>query len=255
MPTNTPTSIASCVLAAAIGAAAPSTRLTIDPKYWALDIPIVSLEQPKGVAIVDTAGFTESKKLHPRNFATYYHGLPIDFAIGPDYLNVHRLELGTLEGNAWTVTLDVQTRNGQTFAFASCTIGESRFRLLLDTAALAWTSSDSDRAFPFGVVFLTSQSFANLRRSEPSWVYRPNGVQIMSESGRFVDEPAVEAPKITCGDLTTTNVDVVERSDSTTYDWFANKFGQPIAGDASLAAFRGNGVVINLPAMQLNVYR
>jgi hypothetical protein len=223
--------------------------------FWGRGVIVVALTKPvTGRAIVDTGGATESRKQHPKDFDAYYHGLPIQFAIGPDFLARRRILLAyTGAGKALRVPLDVATNAQDTLAFVSCTAGAARYRMLLDTAAFAWLSSDTNHAQPIGVTLVSSQTFAALRadpqsRPGPTW-------QIMNESGHFVNEPSLIASSLTCGDVTTRHAMVVERSDNTTYQHIRKEFGLTVDGDVGLGGLPGLGWTLDFPARLLTIHR
>lgn len=241
--------------ASALQGGSVTQRFTTIAAFWGRGVIVVSLTKPViGRAIVDTGGFTESRKQHPKDFDAYYHGLPIQFAIGPDYLAHRRILLAnTGAGRALRVPLDVAAKGQDTLAFVGCTAGAARYRMLLDTAAFAWSSADTNHAQPVGVTLLSSQTFTTLHadprnRPGPTW-------QIMNESGHFVNEPSLVASSLTCGDVTTRNAIVVERSDNTTYQYIRKQFGLAVNGDIGLGGLPGIGWTLDFPARLLTVHR
>jgi hypothetical protein len=234
--------------------AAPAVTFSVSPDQWARNIPIVAVPSPGGFmrAIVDTGGFTESKAHHPRDFVTYYHGLPISMAIGPDYLRDRSVTLGTPSGGApETIPLDVMTKNGSTSALLSCNIGGQPYRMLLDTAALAWSKSDTARASPVGVIFLAGPAFTDVLARHPDWQTQEH--QIAGED-RFVTARSMIAPETACGGVVRRNRLIVERSDPTTFAYLAKSFGVAVQGDASLSAFSGKSIRLDFPNRSLQVW-
>src|SRR5215469_17794235 len=101
-----------------------------DDHFWRQGIIIVSLTKPKPAqAILDSGGVSESREKAKSDFETYYHGLPIEMAVGADYLANHRVVLGQPSENPITVPLDVRTQQHETVAFLSCDIGSRINRL------------------------------------------------------------------------------------------------------------------------------
>jgi hypothetical protein len=232
---------------------AQAARLSTIDMYWKRGVVIVKVSKPvAGRAIVDTGGNTELRKEHPRDFETYYHGLPIDMAIGPDYLARHRVLLADTEsGRPLRVPLDITTKDAFTLAFVTCTIGSQPYRFLLDTAALAWSTHDNAHATPLGVTFVGRAAFAALRRQEHN---RPGRLwQIMNESGRFVSEPSLIVATLRCGSAGTSSAIVVERSDDTTYHLLKKTFGFTVDGDVGLGGLPGRGWIVDFPDRLLTV--
>jgi len=243
------------VTVAVAEASTQTARLSTIDVYWKRGVAIVKVSKPlPGLAIVDTGGYTELRKEHPRNFETYYHGLPIDMAIGPDYLAHHRVLLAQTEsGHPIRVPLEIRTKDSSTFAFVTCTIGSRPYRFLLDTAALAWDTRDQKHATPLGVTFVGRAAFAALHRQEQN---RPGSSwQIMNESGRFVTEPSLIVASLRCGRAGTSSAIVVERSDDTTYDFLKKSFGIRVDGDVGLGGLPGRGWIVDFPARLLTVER
>jgi hypothetical protein len=125
--------------------------------------------------------------------------------------------------------------------------------MLLDTAAFGWASTDTKHAQPTGVTLVSSKMFSALRtdaqnRPGPTW-------QIMNESGHFVTEPSLVAASVTCGEVTSRNVILVERSDDTTYQFIRKELGLTVDGDVGLGGLQGIGWTIDFPARLLTVHR
>jgi hypothetical protein len=230
-------------------------RLATLDGFWQRGAIVVALTQPVvGRSIVDTGGATESRKSHPRDFDTYYHGLPIQFAIGPDYLAHRRILLAnTYSGKGLRAPLDVLRKGQETFAFVNCTAGAVRYRMLLDTAAFAWASTDTKRAQPIGVTLVSSKTFSALRAEAQNRLGRT--WQVMNESGHFATEPSLIVSSFTCGEVTSRNAIIVERSDNTTYQFIRKEVGLTVDGDIGLGGLQGIGWTIDFPAHLLTVHR
>lgn len=243
------------LLVAVLGlSAATAVTFSVSPRQWARNVPVVTVPSADGFtnAIVDTGGFTESKAHHPRDFVTYYHGLPISMAIGPDYLRDRSVTLGTpSKATPETIPLDVITKNRDTFALLGCTIDDRSYRMLLDTAALAWRDSDAVRRSPAGVILLSEPSFTSIFRRHPRWATHDH--QIAKDDG-FVEARAMVVPQTFCGGAMRKNRLIVERSDATTFNYLAKSFGVTVQGDASLSAFSGKSIRLDFPNRTLQVW-
>jgi len=231
---------------------AAGARLSVISAFWHRGIILVDLPS-MGRGIVDTGGYTESRRQHPRNFETYYHGLPIGFSLGPDYLVRSPVVLGVDGRAALRVPLLLITNDQGTFAFTDCIAGGARYRMLLDTAALAWAAADTERARPVGVTLVRAAVFSALRAGKqnqpgPPW-------EIMGESGHFVSEPSISVAALTCGAVTTHNAIIVERSDNTTYELLRKTLGFTVDGDVGLGGLPGVGWTIQFPSKLLIVHR
>jgi hypothetical protein len=226
--------------------------LAIVASFWAANVPVGRFAFPGGnlTAIVDTGGTTELRKTHPKDFATYYHGLHVDAAIGADYLRDHAIELGSVSANADSVSLDVRTVKHQTTAFVRCTIAQTSYRMLLDTAALAWKSTDTGALHPLGVIYLGRAAFDGVARrlnvAVASAAYR-----IVDGRGRFIAARSLIAPNTRCGDVQRKERLIVERTDSSTYAGMKQTTGLDVDGDVSLSAFEGSGLLIDFPHKHL----
>jgi hypothetical protein len=173
--------------------------------------------------------------------------------LGPDYLARGPVVLGSDGRAALHVPLLLITNDQGTFAFTDCMAGGAHYRMLLDTAALAWAAADSERAKPVGVTLVRAGMFSALRARKqnkpgPTW-------EIMGESGHFVSEPSMIVASLTCGAVTTHNAVIVERSDNTTYDLLGKMLGFTVDGDIGLAGLPGVGWTIQFPLKLLIVHR
>ena len=218
----------------------------------ARDIPVATFSTKSGKvrAIVDTGGVTISRRNDPRTFATYYRGLGIDAAVGADYLRTHVVRIGDTRGSPRRrIPLDVRTKRGLTAAFVSCMLGKHSYRLLLDTAALAWIKGQME---PRGVVLLAPSAFLRLMREENA---RPTtSYEIATESGSFTTARSFVSERIDCGAARTRSVVVVERTDPRTFAFMKKIFNLRVDGDAGLAAFSGTGVAFDFPGSTLAIW-
>ncbi len=220
------------------------------------DIPLVRVQSGSETlnAIVDTGGVTETKERRPADFQTYYSGLPISVALGADYLRDHEVSAGSSEGTPQAIPLRVRTVGKATVAVVECTIGGSTYQMLLDTAALAWRSSDSEHRSPQAVIFLSGPAFTELAGAHPAWPIAADGYQIVTERGLFVAARSLVAPRVECAGHASTARLVVERDDLTTYQRLKLNLGEDIQGDASLSAFPAKGVTLEFSNSRMLVY-
>jgi hypothetical protein len=95
------------VVLALLPVAATSTTMRVSlvtlhalPSRWAAGVIVVRVRTATGaaLAVLDTGGYTETKARHPRNFSTYYRGLPVSRSLGPDYLRSRVVTIGTTRG-------------------------------------------------------------------------------------------------------------------------------------------------------------
>ena len=222
---------------------------------WSSRIPIVTVSTSgKAIsAIVDTGGITESRKRSPRDFATYYSGLPIELAIGVDYLRRHVVTIGKAAGPSQSVPLSVRTESHLTSAFVRCRLGRHSLLMLLDTAALAWRSADLAHSAPFAVVFLRPSQFQVLERNNIGSVSAI--VQIADEEGGFRLEPSITTSALICPNAgRAAAVTIVRRDDATTFLLLKRIYHLDIDGDVSLAASPGKAVAIDFPRQLMFIY-
>lgn len=202
--------------------------------------------------MVDTGGLTEAKTRHPLEFTSLYRGLGVDYVLGVDYLTAHSIVVGTTAGAPRKiVNLDVRAARQWTLAFVPCTIGEHSYRMLLDTAALAWPSKLKSK--PAAVIYVASSPFETLHRRHPKWPYRKGGLWIVDARGHFVEARSMVA-ETTCGGVARPGRVIVERADDSTYRYMRQLFGLKVDGDASLAAFEASGIRISFPKATLAIY-
>lgn len=234
-----------------------SPRFSVIQSQWQRNIPVVVVVDSKGEkipAIIDTGGVTESRASNPRDFYTYYSGLPVELAVGGDYLKDHRLMLGSFSpAGALTLKVDVRSHQSLVNAFVSCRIGAVEYYMLFDTAALAWRIADRTHSRPSGVIFLRKPAFQRLLRSNPTWPLEMSSFQIVNERGHFVTAPSVVAPRVVCGPVVRQARVIVERDDDTTYALLRRVFGVEVDGDVGLAALSGPGLQIDYPNRELRI--
>ena len=231
----------------------PATHVALKalPSAWRRGIAVVHLHTGYGyeLAVLDTGGYTESKAKHPRNFGTYYKGLPVSQSLGPDYLLDHIVTIGGTHGPTETSALEIRTWRGEAFAFVSCKIGGEQYRLLFDTAAFAWPLSDASHVSPQAAVFVRPYVFSKIKTDgRPKVAY-----EIVDSRGEFVPARAIRAA-IQCGGSTRMRRLLVERVDPSTYEWFSRALALNVDGDASLDAFRGAGIRIDFPSRTVTVW-
>jgi hypothetical protein len=225
--------------------------LKVLPSAWSRGIAVVHLHSGYGdeLAVLDTGGYTESKAKHPRNFGTYYKGLPVSQSLGPDYLVDHIVSIGGTHGPTETSALEIRTWRGGTFAFVSCKIGGEQYRLLFDTAAFAWPLAGASHVSPQAAVFVRPQVFSKIKTDEPPTL----AYEIVDSRGAFVHARTIRAA-VQCGGSTRVRRLLVERVDPSTYEWFSRALALNVDGDASLDAFRGAGIRIDFPSRTLTVW-
>jgi hypothetical protein len=231
----------------------PATAIVLKalPSTWSRGIAVVHLHRGGGdeLAVLDTGGYTESKAKHPRNFSTYYRGLPVSQSLGPDYLLDHVVTIGGTHGPTETSLLEIRTWRGGAFAFVSCKIGDEQYRLLFDTAAFAWPLSDASHASPQAAIFVRPQVFSKIQNGGPS----KGAYEIVDSRGAFVHARTIRAA-VRCGGSTRMKRLLVERVDPSTYEWFSKALAINVVGDASLDAFSGAGIRIDFPRRTLTVW-
>lgn len=255
--------VAPWLLAAAVilaGASpAPSVReYAVDPGWWREHVALVHVKIAGKVhtAILDTGGFTELRAASPRDFETYYRGLPIDAAVGADTLARYVVTLGK-PADTTPITLAVAVRHlrHETFAFVPVTIDRKRFTMLFDTGAVGWLRSDVAYQRPFGISFLRSSVFQDLHRHHPQWAFHASAVRVANEKGAIVRASSITVPSLAVGSIIAGPVTFIERADDTTYAAIWRLAKIDVNGDLGLNALDPKWITLDFTHASIGLGR